>query len=279
MLQKKYSIITINYNNKEGLRKTIESVLSQSFRDFEYIIIDGGSTDGSVEVIKEHASQLDYWVSEPDNGIYNAMNKGILQAHGEYLNFMNSGDCFHDDEVLGNMVPLLQSDIVTGEESCLRRIVRQDITMFDFVKGTISHQASFIRKELFINHLYDENYKIVSDWKFFIEAIIFRNCSFKKVEMVVCDFDPAGMGSVHPELNEVERQEVLRNLFPERVLKDYELLLSIDSPVLALLPELSKTNGFQKLLYKVMVGLIWTRKFYLKIKHGDVFALCSAFFI
>lgn len=267
MPQRKFSIITINYNNKEGLKKTIESIVNQSFKDFEYILIDGASTDGSIDIIKEYASQIDYWVSEPDKGIYNAMNKGILQARGEYLNFMNSGDCFHNNDVLDEIVPLLQGDIVTGEESCLRRIVRQDITMFDFVKGTISHQASFIKKELFINHLYDENYTIVSDWKFFIEAIICRNCSFKKVEVVVCDFDSTGMGSVHPELNKKERQEVLGNLFPERILKDYELLLSIDSPVLALLPELSGTNGFQKLLYKVMMGLIWTRKYYLKLRH------------
>ena len=88
MSQRKFSIITINYNNKEGLRKTIESVVGQSFRDFEYIIIDGGSTDGSIEVIKEYAGKVDYWVSEPDKGIYHAMNKGVLQAHGEYLNFM-----------------------------------------------------------------------------------------------------------------------------------------------------------------------------------------------
>lgn len=267
MTQRKFSIITINYNNKEGLRKTIESVVNQSFKDFEYIIIDGGSTDGSVEIIKDCADGVDYWVSELDKGIYHAMNKGILQAHGEYLNFMNSGDCFYDNEVLDKVVPLLQSDIVTGEENCLRRIVRQDITMFDFVKGTISHQASFIKKELFINHLYDENYKIVSDWKFFIEAIIYRNCSFRKIELVVCDFDPTGMGSVHPELNEKERREVLSNLLPERVLKDYELLLSIDSPVLALLPKLSGTNGFQKLLFNLMVGLIWTRKCYLKLRY------------
>lgn len=264
----KFSIITINYNNKEGLKKTIESVVNQSFDDFEYIIIDGASSDGSVEVIKEYASQIDYWVSEPDKGIYNAMNKGIRQAHGEYLNFMNSGDCFHDAEVLNKMVPLLESDIVTGEESRLRRIVRDDITMFDFVKGTISHQASFIKKELFTNHLYDENYKIVSDWKFFMDAIIFRNCSFKKVEIVVCDFDWTGIGTVHPELNEKERRDVLMNLLPERVLKDYELLLSIDSPVLALLPEFSRTNGFQKLLYKIVMGLIWIRRFYLKVRLG-----------
>ena len=96
----KYSIITVNFNNKEGLLKTIESVIHQTFRDFEFIIIDGGSTDGSVDVLKEYSSQINYWVSEPDGGIYQGMNKGLRQAKGDYVNFMNSGDCFYSASVL-----------------------------------------------------------------------------------------------------------------------------------------------------------------------------------
>ena len=96
----KYSIITVNYNNKEGLRRTIESVIHQTYRDFEYIVIDGGSTDDSAEVLKEYDKDIDYWVSEPDGGIYQGMNKGIRKAQGEYLNFMNSGDCFYDNDIL-----------------------------------------------------------------------------------------------------------------------------------------------------------------------------------
>ncbi len=111
----RYSIITINYNNRDGLRKTIESVVNQSCRDIEYIVIDGGSTDGSVEVIEEYAGKIDYWVSERDKGIYNAMNKGLAQAHGEYLNFMNSGDCFHDNDVLINLPQDADEDIIFGK--------------------------------------------------------------------------------------------------------------------------------------------------------------------
>ena len=110
----KYSIITVNFNNKEGLRKTIESVIHQSFCDFEYIVIDGGSTDGSMDIIKEYESHINYWVSEPDKGIYNAMNKGILKAQGDYINFMNSGDCLYDNNVLNNTLPYLTADIVYG---------------------------------------------------------------------------------------------------------------------------------------------------------------------
>ena len=91
----KFSIISINYNHKEGLIRTIKSVLCQNNDNYEYIIIDGGSSDGSVDVIKDNAANIAYWVSEKDNGVYHAMNKGVAKAKGDYLIFMNSGDCFH----------------------------------------------------------------------------------------------------------------------------------------------------------------------------------------
>ena len=114
MSMKTFSIITINYNNKDGLLKTIESVLCQTYKDFEFIVIDGGSTDGSREIIEKYAGHIDYWVSEPDKGIYNAMNKGIKVAHGDYLNFMNSGDYFYNENVLNDTLAYLNDDIVSG---------------------------------------------------------------------------------------------------------------------------------------------------------------------
>lgn len=111
-----FSIITINYNDKSGLRRTIESVASQTYVDYEYIIIDGGSTDGSVDVIKEFASDIDCWVSEKDRGIYHAMNKGVLQAHGDYCLFLNSGDAFYDKSVLEHIAEKgLKEDIIVGK--------------------------------------------------------------------------------------------------------------------------------------------------------------------
>ena len=125
----KYSIITVNYNNKEGLRKTIESVIHQTFRDFEFIVIDGGSIDGSVDVLKEYDSQIDFWVSEPDGGIYQGMNKGIKKATGEYLNFMNSGDCFYSSDVLEKVTGYqYDTDFIVGtthnHDTLLRRNFR-----------------------------------------------------------------------------------------------------------------------------------------------------------
>ena len=179
----KYSIITINYNNKEGLERTIKSVLGQTWQNYEYIIIDGGSTDGSVDVIKEYASHIDYWVSEPDGGRYPAMNKGIKQATGDYLNFMNSGDTFHSASVLEDITNMnYDEDIITGgfydlEKGIKHIIIPQKVTLLTMLKNTFNHQATFYKKELFQKRLYDENYIIQSDAKFNYLSIIYDNCS------------------------------------------------------------------------------------------------------
>lgn len=107
------SIITVVYNGADCIEKTIESVLGQTYENIEYIIIDGGSTDKTLSIIKRHEDRIDQWISEPDHGIYDAMNKGIELASGEWLNFMNSGDCFVDNEVLSRTRPYLNNDSVS----------------------------------------------------------------------------------------------------------------------------------------------------------------------
>ena len=104
----KLSIITVNLNKAKGLQKTIESVIFQTFTDYEYIIIDGGSTDGSKQIIEQYADKITYWVSEPDSGIYNGMNKGIKVAKGEYCLFLNSEDYLLSNEILQNVRNLVQ---------------------------------------------------------------------------------------------------------------------------------------------------------------------------
>jgi glycosyltransferase involved in cell wall biosynthesis len=268
---KKLSIITINYNNCNGLKKTIESVVNQTYSGYEYIIIDGGSTDGSVEVIKEYADKIDYWVSEPDKGIFNAMNKGILKTTGEYCNFMNSGDSFHANDVIAKTIPLLDKDIVVGKYihgnlSYTWGRTSDSISMLDFVKGGISHQSSFIKKTLFENNLYDENFKIASDWKFFIDVLIFKSCTYKNIDVIVADFDATGISSVASKLNEMERTKILKEFLPERIYTDYVRLAKADSTLLELTPFFNNTNGFQKLIFNVVAILIKIRTFHLKIK-------------
>jgi glycosyltransferase involved in cell wall biosynthesis len=175
----KLSIITINYNNLEGLKRTVVSVVNQTWQEFEYIIIDGGSTDGSADYIESHSAHIDYWVSESDKGIYNAMNKGIAKATGEYLLFLNSGDHLNDSKGLEkNSVFLKEKDLVYFNIKEIRdnttniKKCPQEITFSYMVKDSIPHQSTFIRKNLFDTiGLYDEKLEIVSDWKFFLIAL------------------------------------------------------------------------------------------------------------
>lgn len=219
----KLSVITINYNNCDGLRKTIESVVNQTWRNFEYIIIDGGSTDGSLDVIKEFADQIDYWVSEPDKGIYNALNKGVEKAQGEYCNFMNSGDCFYSLDVLEKVFsdnPI--ADIICGNTQLdYLKTPPQEIS-FDFLfNSSICHQCAFIRTSLMKKYGYDEKYKIVADRKFFMQALILDNCSYQAIDVNVVKYDITGFSSANPVLSRLEYDRVLEELIPERIRIDY----------------------------------------------------------
>lgn len=226
----KLSVITINYNNRDGLQKTIESVVNQTFKDFEYIIIDGGSTDGSVDVIKEHVDRIDYWVSEPDKGIYNAMNKGIDIAKGEYCIFMNSGDLFYNDDIVFNIVPELDgTDFVYGNTFNSNGYIQphfKDITLKTLYFTALAHQSTFIKTALLKQYHYDESFKIVADWKFCLQTLILDNSSYKGVDIIISVFDIYGLSNSNREDLLIERKKVLKSLFPTRVLDDMELLVN-----------------------------------------------------
>lgn len=230
----KISVITINYNDKAGLEKTIKSVISQTFKNFEFIIIDGNSDDGSKEVLNTYSNYITYWVSEPDKGIYNAMNKGIKMATGDYTLFLNSGDRLHDTEVLESVNNLMDKnldiyygDIIYDEiVQHTERTFPDKLTFAFFFEQNISHQASFIKRSLFDTiFLYDENFKIVSDWEFFTYAICKREASYKHINLIITDYDATGISSNtnnHPMMYE-ERAASLRKYFPEFI-ADYDYL-------------------------------------------------------
>ena len=226
---KKISIITINYNNCEGLRRTIESVVNQTCRDFEYIIIDGGSTDGSVDVIKRYADNIDYWVSEPDKGIYNAMNKGVAVAKGEYCLFMNSGDCLYNESVIERVNELVDfnSDIIAGDVARNGGICDSpnEITGVFMVKSALCHQTSFIKTETLRRLPYDESLKIVSDWKHMFQLLVIANGSYQHVKVVICEYDTTGFSAINWQVLADEREQVLSELLPSLVRKDYQVFL------------------------------------------------------
>ena len=213
------NVITINLNNKDGLKKTMESVINQTYFDkIYYIVIDGGSTDGSVDVIKEYQDKLYYWVSEKDNSIYNAMNKGIEASVSHYLLFLNSGDYLSENNVLEKVFPYLDgTDIIYGNEWKVNDRYRKayeakypdKLDESFFRRTSLPHQSTFIRRELLKQHPYDENYKIISDWKFFIEA--YRNgCTYKHMPFIVSVYDCSGFSYQNSSLMQQEKNDYYR---------------------------------------------------------------------
>ena len=248
----KYSVITINYKNKKGLKRTIESVINQTNTDYEFIIIDGGSDDGSKDIIKEYENHITYWVSEKDNGIYHAMNKGVAQAHGDYCIFMNSGDCFHSPYVLDSILnyeeDIICGKMLKGNTTKPSGLFRPVISLVDLMRGSLPHQAMFIKRELLLKHPYDEHYKILSDWKFCLEAIVFDNCSFRNNDVIVADYDISGISSNSNGLLPKEREQILKEMFPPRIIADYQRLYPVDDELLDQSLLLTQTAGARKLV-------------------------------
>ena len=236
---KTLSIITINRNNASGLEKTMRSVLLQTSKDFEYVVVDGASTDGSIDVIRQLIPCFGdrmKWISEPDKGIYNAMNKGLKMASGEYVQFLNSGDSLASNNVVERMYQALEQQnypsILYGnmlKEMCDGSLIRdkcfagQEITFMGFYTGTLNHSPAFIRTSLFSEYgPYDESHKIVSDWEWYLLAIIFGREKPVYVNLDITRFDMTGISETNKLLDKSERDAVLRSLLPTTVLADYE---------------------------------------------------------
>ena len=229
----KLSIITINRNNADGLEKTILSVIDQEFTNYEYIIIDGNSTDNSVEIIKEHSEYVSFWISEPDSGIYNAMNKGIKRATGEYVIFMNSGDCFFNNYSLKKIFSiehledfLIGETIIDWKHFKEKMSIPSKLTSYFLMTEAVNHQATIIKRKLFDEiGYYDENLKICADWKFVLIAFVKYNKSIKKITEIIALMDVNGISSSKTSLPQKrrEREETILTCFPH-LYDDYKEL-------------------------------------------------------
>ena len=254
------TVITINYNNAIGLLKTIKSVIQQTYTDFEYVIIDGGSTDSSLAVIKDFETEVNYWVSEPDNGVYNAMNKGLKAAKGDFVFFLNSGDVLYDDNVIAKLLNTLSldDDLVYGDvllkhehNNWERLQVHPEILPFSyFYKGTICQQACFFKKSLFDSIFYfNETYKIISDWEFLVYALYIKQVKYRKINLLISIYDMEGISST-PELRYIskqEREQVLSTFFP-LFIDDYKRLTSYTSPRFAQLQRIEKSVFLRRIV-------------------------------
>jgi glycosyltransferase involved in cell wall biosynthesis len=231
------SIITINYNNALGLKGTFQSVFSQTFKDFEYLVIDGHSTDESKNIIHQNESKIHYFISEPDKGIYDAMNKGILHAKGQYLLFLNSGDAFHNEFVMekanASVKNLLDYGVIYGDVNLVskneEKILKQDhlLTLNYFYNHALSHQAAFIKKTLFDTFgLYNTSYRINSDHEFFLKVFIEKPNEYKYIGLTISDFFMDGISQSVQSANmmDAERKEIHERLMSKENIAHFEKL-------------------------------------------------------
>ena len=277
----KLSIITINYNNAEGLRKTLASVAAQTYQNIEHIIVDGGSTDGSLEVIKDYYHQFEIgdlrlenliWTSEPDKGIYNAMNKGIEIALGkrvvdtfnrselvedshtpytlhhtpslsDYIQILNTGDILAAPDVTERMMNalytvhrtpytengspailygnMIKKDYTTGK--IIGKSGKVEYSLRQYFSSTMNHDCCYIRRDVYEKYgLYDENLKIVSDWKWFLQAIGLGHVKPVYADIDVTIFDAGGISESNLTFRNQERRQVLEELLPPAILADYD---------------------------------------------------------
>lgn len=237
----KLSIITVNYNNLHGLHQTFESVLKQSCHEVEHIVVDAASTDGSVEEIQVYESRISStpillkWVSEKDNGIYDGMNKAIRMSSGDYLLFLNSGDVLSSPEVVKQISEAnLVSDIVIGSvRLCKNGMIKdayftapEHLSLYSMYLQGIPHQASLISREYLLKAgCYNIKYRISADWAFFLKAIILDNCSVQRIPLTICDYDVTGISSTQTDCLMEERGRIFREMFPPRIVEDYESIL------------------------------------------------------
>lgn len=221
----KLSVITVNLNNRNGLYKTIESVLGQKAADsIEYIVIDGLSSDGSDELIRSYGGRIQRAVIEKDSGIYNAMNKGIRLAQGDYLLFLNSADVLKSEDTISRILPYLDgTDLIIGLTEYgnketghfeLTKLPPHGCDLNYLIRASLPHQSTFIRRELLADG-YDESLKICSDWKFFLKAYCLEKCTIKTTDEVVAVFDMSGISTdarnyaaIHAEKKKVLWEEL-----------------------------------------------------------------------
>ena len=228
------SIITINYNDAIGLEKTIQSVTEQTFGNMEFIVIDGGSSDTSVEVIKKYESRISYWISEKDGGIFNAQNKGLAKAQGEYCLFLNSGDTLHSktaiasifkrnphaDLVACNMAFVYEIGIeVRKQPKCVK-----EETLF---LSSIWHPATLIKRNLFDTYgNFNEAFRIAADYDFFLKTALVNEVSYQHINVVLSNFDTTGVSSnpAHAQRHAEERRAIQKQYFDDNVIEHIEKL-------------------------------------------------------
>jgi len=247
----KLSIITVSYNSAKTIEKTILSVINQTYKNIEYIIIDGSSTDGTVDIIKKYQDRISYWVSEKDGGIYDAMNKGTSIAHGEYLNFMNSDDYFFSNSALEESVEFLNGeyDIVYGNME-LRDDSFKQIRNIPSPKylwmGHMSHQSSFIKRSTMLKYKYNTSNRIVADYEFFLN-VYYNDGKLLKIDKTISSFYSNGFSGQNIKQSIEDWYKTVRQFNHNPIIPIYYFYRKIKIILIFLLKKIIKP----KLYYRI----------------------------
>ena len=235
MCYPKISIITVSYNAVATIEQTILSVINQTYLNIEYIIIDGGSTDGTIDIIKKYKDKISYWVSEPDNGIYDAMNKGIDMATGEYIYFIGADDCLVDFEIMKTVAEYLEKakdmDVLGGSVWCvdeqlgLQFPYKIQFDINDIYAGyRIPHQGTFIKRTILKKNHFNTAYKIVADYDLFLKLYFNRKIRMQYIDKKIAYYANSGVSSIQIEKRITEDIKVMQNYnIPKNVIEKYKM--------------------------------------------------------
>ena len=195
----KFSIITVSYNVASTIERTLLSIYSQTYQDYEHIIVDGGSSDGTVDIIRKYEDRIAYWISEPDKGVYDAMNKAVKQAKGDWLLFLNSDDTFYSEDVLNQLASQMTSSNTIYHGNVMREPMH-DLYGGSFdrkrlCEANICHQAIFYPKSVFRKYSYDLAYKLYADWNLNIKCMGDSDFHFRFIDITISNYNVNGLSS------------------------------------------------------------------------------------
>lgn len=251
----KISVVTVSYNAAETIEETIQSVVNQTYDNIEYIIIDGGSTDGTVDIIKKYADCITYWISEPDKGIYDAMNKGIAVASGDYINFMNAGDRFVNSKI----VDLLSKQIVESDDVIYGNWkiddyssqIRYPRNLNNMKFGScLCHQSTFTKTSLLKLQGYDTSYRIAADYEKACDLYT-KGYKFKYINEVIADYSIDGVSDIQTMLSLNEARIISSKYFISDFTNIYFLYSKSKAKMKALLKKMVGMNLFTKIRYLI----------------------------
>lgn len=221
MINTKITVVTVTYNAQEYIEQTIKNILEQDYKNIEYLVIDGGSTDTTVDIIKQYEQNIEYWVSQPDKGIYDAMNKAIDKASGEWIIFMNAGDTFYSNDSIKKFLQDVNTytELYNGAINFIDSTTCEEKIRFPnglekvWITVPCWHQASFIKTSLMKEYKYSLEYKIAGDHDFYLKCFK-DNKKFQFTNTIIANMVGGGLHQQQAKLAHIESMKIIANYAP-----------------------------------------------------------------